>query len=258
MFDLTGKVALVAGGAGYLGSPVCRALAGQGAAVVIADMAVERAQALAAAISEEMPQASVHALCLDGGDEASIRAMVADTVARCGGLHIFVNATYKSIGKAVDDLSVPEFDASLHVQVSCGFLMAREAAAAMTGGGSIVFFSSMYGQVSPDPRVYHPPMLPNPIEYGAGKAAIIQMTKYLAVAWAPRGIRVNAVAPGPFPFPSLQQEEPAFSERLAQKTPMRRVGLRHELAGPVVFLASDEASYVTGETLSVNGGWTSW
>ena len=79
------------------------------------------------------------------------------------------------------------------------FVLARAAARAMPAGGSIVLFASMYGLVAPDPRVYHPPMNPNPIEYGAGKAAIVQMTRYLAAAWGPRGIRVNAVAPGPFP-----------------------------------------------------------
>jgi NAD(P)-dependent dehydrogenase (short-subunit alcohol dehydrogenase family) len=128
----------------------------------------------------------------------------------------------------------------------------------MTSGGSIILFASMYGQVSPDPRAYEPPMKPNPIEYGVGKAGIIQMVKYLSVFWASRGIRVNAIAPGPFPNPSVQKEDPDFVQRLAQKVPLGRVGRNQEIAGPVVLLASEEASFITGETINVNGGWTAW
>ena len=134
----------------------------------------------------------------------------------------------------------------------------RAAANSMRDGGAIVLFSSMYGLVSPDPRVYQPPMPPNPIEYGVAKAAIVQMTKYLATAWASRGIRVNAVAPGPFPNPNVQREHPDFVERLADKVPLGRIGQQHEIAGTVAFLLSDDASYITGQTVSVDGGFTSW
>jgi len=84
------------------------------------------------------------------------------------------------------------------------------------------------------------------------------MAKYLAAHWGPKGIRVNAIAPGPFPFISTQEAEPDFTARLAAKTMLGRVGRQNEIAGAVVYLASDEASYVTGETISVNGGWTAW
>ena len=119
-------------------------------------------------------------------------------------------------------------------------------------------FSSMYGEVSPDPRIYHKPMQPNPIEYGVAKAGIEQMIRYLAVAWARDGIRVNGVVPGPFSQPLVLESHPDFIERLAQKVPMGRVGDASEIAGAVIFLASDAASYVTGNCLRVDGGWTIW
>jgi len=128
----------------------------------------------------------------------------------------------------------------------------------MQPGASIVLFSSMYGQISPDPRIYHDPIKPNPIEYGVAKAALEQMTRYLAVAWAPRDIRVNAIAPGPFPHAHQQSQFPDWMKLLAGKVPMGRVGRQEEVAGAIVFLASDEASYVTGHVLNVNGGWTAW
>ena len=256
LFDLSGKVALVAGGAGYLGTPVCEALAEQGASIVIADMDLPRAEQTAAAISREPKRAA--ACELDGGSESSIRQAVQFTVREFGRLDILVNLTYRSIGKRLDELTVAEFDAANHVNLTCAFVFAREAANAMKEGGSIVMFASMYGQVSPDPRIYHPPMNPNPLEYGVAKAGIIQMTKYLAVFLAPRGIRVNAIAPGPFPNPSVQQDDPDFIKRLAGRVPLGRVGKNHEVAGTVVLLVGNESSFITGETISVNGGWTAW
>ena len=138
------------------------------------------------------------------------------------------------------------------------FLLAREAARAMPLGGSIILFASMYGLVAPDPRVYRPPMKSNPIEYGVGKAGVIQMARYLAVSWGGRGIRVNAIAPGPFPNPDVQRQFPDFVQRLAGKVPLGRIGRQEEIAGTVVFLASDASSYLNGATINVDGGWTAW
>ena len=256
MFDLTGKVALVAGGAGYLGTPICEALAGQGASVMIADIADDRAQELAKKISGAGER--VRATRLEAGDECSTREVVAQTIQTFGRLDILVNAAFHSIGKLLDELTAEEFDTANRVNLTGTFLLAREAAHAMQNGGSQIFFASMYGHLAPDPRLYAAPLKPNPLEYGVGKAGIIQMTKYLAVFWATQGIRVNAVAPGPFPNPAIIKNEPEFIRRLAQKTPLGRVGQNREITGTVVLLASDEGSFITGETINVDGGWSLW
>lgn len=256
LFDLSDKVVLVAGGAGYLGQPACRALAEQGATVMVADLALERAAALVADIVARGGKA--HTAELDVADETSIRAAVARAVAEFGRLDTMVNATYLSIGKSLEDLGAEEFDRANRVNLTGTFLLAREAARAMPNGGSIVLFASMYGVVAPDPNVYRPPMNPNPIEYGVGKAGIVQMAKYLAVSWGARGIRVNAIAPGPFPNHDIQRQHPDFVQRLAGNVPLGRIGRQDEIAGTVVFLASDASSYFTGATLCVDGGWTAW
>ena len=258
LFDLSGKVALVAGGAGYLTTPVSRMLAQQGATVIIADQSAERLEQALAEISSTVPGARVIGQPLHAGDESAVREVIDGIVEDFGSLQIMVNAAYCSVGKLVEEITADEFTEAQRGNLTTAFILARESARAMTAGGSIVMFSSMYGQVSPDPRVYIPPMKPNPIEYGVAKAGIIQMVKYLAAHWGPRNIRVNAVVPGPFPNPTVQREEPEFVERLAGRTMLGRIGRQDDVAGCVVFLVSDEAAYITGEAIAINGGWTAW
>lgn len=121
---------------------------------------------------------------------------------------------------------------------------------------SVVNIASMYGTVSPDPSLYtEHPEFHNPPVYGAVKAGLIQFTRYAAVHLAPFGIRVNSVSPGAVPKPELPE---AFLEKLAERTPMARVGTPSDVAGAVAYLLTDEASYVVGQNLVVDGGWTSW
>lgn len=101
-------------------------------------------------------------------------------------------------------------------------------------------------------------MTKNPIEYGVGKAGIIQMTRYLAVSWGKENVRCNCISPGPFPNLIVQRDNPEFVEHLAQKSPMGRIGKPDEIAGAVAFLLSDASSYITGQNLIVDGGWTIW
>jgi NAD(P)-dependent dehydrogenase (short-subunit alcohol dehydrogenase family) len=249
MFRLDGKTALVVGGAGHLGAAICRLLHKQGAAVLVADVDEERANALAGGLGERAT-----AKRLDMDDEESI----AETAAEAGRLDILVNAAAFSHGPTLDEIDADFFLKALHRYAVSGFLLARQCRERMSDGGSIIFFSSMYGRVAPDPGMYFEPMHPNPVEYGVAKAGVEQMVRYLAVAWARDGIRVNAVSPGPFPNPRVQETHPQFVERLGAKTPMGRIGQPEEVAGATVFLASPAAGYITGQTLVVDGGWTIW
>ena len=115
----------------------------------------------------------------------------------------------------------------------------------------------MYGMVAPDMSIYGDSGQNNPANYGAGKAAIIQFTKYLASVYGARGIRANAVSPGPFPNPEVQKDQ-RFIGELCRKNPMHRIGRPEDLQGIIVFLASDASRYVNGQNIAVDGGWTAW
>jgi len=258
LFDLTGKVACVAGGGGYLGSPVCEGLARHGARVIVADARPEAAQQAVRRLSDL--GLAAEALTLNVTDEPAVVAAVDGIAARHGRLDVMVNATTWSTGKPLEEMTQADFEAGTRVTLGGAFVLSREAGRVMVaqGRGSIIQFGSMYGLVSPDPRIYEGKFAVNPIDYGAAKAGVLQMVRYQAVMWARHGVRVNAVIPGPFPNPAGMGAADWFIARLSDRVPMGRAGRAEEIAGAVVFLASDAASYVTGTSILVDGGWTAW
>lgn len=138
------------------------------------------------------------------------------------------------------------------------FLLARQLrdhAVARGGGGSVVMIGSMYGVVGSYPEAYEGVSIASPVAYHALKGGIVHMTRHLAVYWAKDNVRVNCLSPGPFPPPRIPE---ALVERLCAKSPMGRMGRPQELKGALVFLASPAASYMTGQNLIIDGGWTAW
>jgi len=257
LFDLTGRVAWVIGGAGLLGTEVCRALAEHGATVVLHDLDGQRAKALA----DELTAAGhrTDAGQLDAGDEAAVVDAAAHLVDAHGRLDVMVNMTARHMNPDWANATGEDFDACTHVGITGAFVASREAGNIMArqNRGSIIHFSSMYGVVSPDPGMYGEQPV-NPIGYGVSKAGILQLVRYQAVMQAKQGVRVNAIIPGPFPKPNEQGADQTFVNRLEAKVPMGRIGRAPEIAGAVVYLASDAASYVTGTSITIDGGWTAW
>lgn len=255
--SLAGKTIWITGGAGYFGSLITAALDEDSGKVVCFDLA-GRAAALVAerGLRRTIPVAQN----LADADSLPriIEAMVADHGLPDGVVHL----SYASHGadSALANLPAATFGRTLQDNLTSTFILCRELGERMKtrGSGSIVLFSSMYGMVAPDPKIYLPPMTPNSIDYGASKAALLQMSRYFAVHYGPRAIRFNCITPGPFPHPSLQESDPSFMQRLGGKTALQRIGQSSEMVGPTLFLLGESASYVTGQNLVVDGGWTAW
>jgi len=254
--SLVDQTVWVTGGAGYLGSAIVAELDRQCAKVLCFDLP-GRAAAL---VAERGLQRTVP-LNLDVSDVAGAPVAIAALVDQHGLPDSFVHLpTATSKGLLLSELPVADFRRTFDAALTPTFVFCRELAERMKarGTGAFVLFASMYGMVAPDPRIYHPPMRPNPVDYGAAKAALIQLTRYLATYYGSSGLRFNCVTPGPFPNPRIQAADPRFIKDLGQKTALGRIGGNHEIVGPTLFLLTASASYVTGHSLVVDGGWTAY
>ena len=259
MFDLNDKTILVVGGAGYLGAPLCDLIINSGANLCIADIDLEKMEIALQSLNKRYPQAKILTIFINMSDETSIIAAVEKCNNYFGELHGLVNATFGTTMKQIEDLTSKDFNEANSINLTGSFLLARLVAKKMNQGGSIVMFGSMYGIVSPNPSSYPDGINPNPIEYGVGKAGLLQMTRYLASYYGKKNIRVNAVAPGPFPnLDKEANENSTFLDNLKKSTMLGRLGNASEAAGPTVFLLSNASSYITGHTLNIDGGWTAW
>ncbi|MBI1313440.1 SDR family oxidoreductase [bacterium] len=256
LFDLTGRVALITGGTGYLGTSLARTLAEAGATVVIASRDADRAQ-LAATQLPSPGGASHIGVALNQLDENSLNAGFDDAVKQAGQVDILINNGQQ--GHALDLTNVTAEAFNQDLQNATGyFLLARrlrDHVVSRGTAGSIVMIGSMYGVVGSYPDAYDGVCVASPVQYHTLKGGIVHMTRHLAVYWARDNVRVNCLSPGPFPSDKAPAE---MVERLHTKSPMGRMGQPHELKGALLLLASDAGSYITGQNLLVDGGWTAW
>lgn len=254
LFRLDGRIAFVSAARGHLGQAMTRALAGAGAHVIVNG---RDDRALAAWEAELKGEGlSVGRAAFDVGDLQAVRSFFA-ALPR---LDILVNNAVSMQVKPFAVLTGEDFEQTYRSSVAATFESVRAAlpalkAAAMAGEASIINIASMYGTVSPDARLYADPGQQSPFHYGPAKAGLIQLTRHLAAELGPHKIRVNALAPGPFP---ARIADAGFGTRLAARTMLGRLGKAEEIAGPLLFLASPAASYMTGSVLTVDGGWTAW
>jgi NAD(P)-dependent dehydrogenase (short-subunit alcohol dehydrogenase family) len=246
---LAGKVAFLTGAAGSIGAATARLFAAEGARLVLADLDAEPLHALAAELGDDVAAAAV----TDVTDSAQVRAGVALAVERFGGLDVvFANAGVFGTHALVADFPEDEFAHVINVNVLGVFHTAKHALAAMNDGGSLVITSSVVGLTSA-PRI---------AAYATSKHAVIGLMRTAAKEVAERGIRVNSVHPGPvdnafqhrIEMDATGADEQASSEIFDSMIPLGRHAAAEEVASTVLFLASDDSTFVTGATLSVDGG----
>jgi NAD(P)-dependent dehydrogenase (short-subunit alcohol dehydrogenase family) len=270
LFSLEGKTAVLTGAGGFLGRTFARALLENGARLIALGRS-ERIDGEAAKWAAEFGPDKVHAYRVDMYDVKALERVLDELTTLPYGPDILVNNAHELGPKTGFNSDTGTLEAAPMEQwmrhwsggVYWPALAVQKLGPVMKakGGGSIINIATMYAVVAPSPRLYEGTNFSNPPGYSAAKAAMLAFTRYVASFWGVHRIRANAILPGPFSNTeeagsnSVQSGDP-FLQRLADRTCLGRVGRPAELAGALVFLASDASSYVTGHALAVDGGWT--
>jgi NAD(P)-dependent dehydrogenase (short-subunit alcohol dehydrogenase family) len=255
--DLTGRTAVVTGGAGPLGAVLADALASAGARVVVVDLHADACAATASSLPGN-GHVAIPANLL----ESQGLSRVVEAVDELGSCDILVNNAAFTGTSGVPGYAVPfeeqtdeSFAMALALNLTAPFSLTRRLAPLLRAGGhgSVVNVSSIYGLVGPNMGLYEGTRMGNPAAYAASKGGLAQLTRYLSTVLAPE-VRVNAFAPGGI----ARGQDDAFVERYERLTPLARMGTEDDFRGVVTWLASDASAYVTGQVIAVDGGWTAW
>ncbi|MET6998135.1 SDR family NAD(P)-dependent oxidoreductase [Chitinophaga defluvii] len=260
MFRLDGKIAIVTGGAGYYGKPVSLALAECGATVILASRDVAACEAYAADLRAQHLQAA--GMQLDLGNEQSVKDFTAQVLNSYGRIDVLVNNAVSREGfKNLDDITKAEWEGAQQINAT-GMMLITQAVIkqmCMQQSGSIINIGSIQGTVGPNFKVYGNTGMTSPVNYTYDKWGMVGFTKWLANYYGQFNIRANCISPGGYgPGIAASIGENEFVTNYKRLTPLGRFATDDDIKGPVVFLASDAAAYVTGHNLLVDGGWTSW
>ena len=269
LFRLDGRVAVVNGGAGRIGSRIAHAFASAGATAVILDIdrsiAKERCNEINQELSSESePQSCKIGKCVfveaDSTNQSSLEHARESISRDHGDASILVNATqYRGsgfYGSDPADHPIDAWETVMKVNVT-GVLMACQTfyrSMVSAGRGNIINLSSTYGVVSADPRIYGESGVNSPVSYGTSKSAVLNLTRYLAIHWRENNIRVNCLVPGGV----FDNQGDEFVENYSARTPLGRMASADEYQGAALFMASDASTYMTGSVVTVDGGWTAW
>ncbi len=261
LMNLRGRVAVVTGGAGHIGTSICDTLAELGANIAIVDISGKSLIGVSKRIEEEYSIETLP-LLVDLTSEGSIRIIPQDVINRFDRLDILINCAalvgssdLKGWASPFIDQSSEAWRLALEVNLTAPFILTQACSNALkeSGHGSVINIGSIYGLVGPDISLYDETNLGNPAAYSASKGGLLQLTRWLATVLAPN-IRVNSITPG-----GIWRNQPEiFLRRYNDRTPLGRMGKEEDLKGAIAYLASDLSAYVTGHNLVIDGGWTVW
>ncbi len=252
-FRLEGKIALVSGGTGIVGKPIVQALCEAGATVVVASRDQDRCRAFAASLDRQGLHAEGERL--DLSSESEILDLRDRILKRHGRLDILFNNAVARAGGDLRHETAQQWEQTMRVNSTGVFLASQVFSEPMQAqrSGSIINISSIYGVVGPNFSIYEGTAMSNPVDYSFAKSGIIGLTRYLASFLGPFGVRANCISPGGFWTEDMPE---VFERNYARRTLLGRMATPEDIKGPALFLASDASAYVTGQNISVDGGWT--
>jgi len=258
LLNLKGKNALIVGGAGLLGGEISYALAELGAQIFIASRNEKKSNLFIKNLQSRYPGRHKY-FFLDISNKNSIIELFKDKYFLTNRIDILVNSGWSGNKNTLESISDDDWDYDIEVCLNGVFRTIKYSIPHLKKSkGVILNIASMYGHVAPDYRMYDGKKYANPPSYGAAKAGIIQLTKYCASFLAKDKIRVNSISPGPFPFNSTQKENPQFIKILSSKNVSNRIGIPEDLKGITAVLCSDAGSYLNGQNICIDGGWSIW
>ena len=255
IFELRKKVAVITGGCGVIGKEIVKALAEKGAVVILAEINKNEGKKLAKALNGS--GLKVFFKFLDITKEGSVQSLIEDVDSEFGRIDIWVNNAYprtKDWGNAFENILVRSWKKNIDMHLNGYFICLQKICRYMKKkkSGSIINLASIYGFAAPDFSVYENTKMTMPAAYSVIKAGIINLSKYLASYLGKYNVRVNCISPGGV----YNKQAPVFVKRYIQKTVLGRMCEPRDIAGAVLYLASDASSYVTGHNLVVDGGWS--
>lgn len=257
-FELKGKVIVITGGCGLIGRAFCEAAAQFGAHVVIVDIPAAKPEDLANELAARH-DLKMMGIGLDVADKAAIIAMKDQVLESFGKIDGLVNGHQnktKSFFEPFEEYGEDNWDAVVETNLKGTFLTCQVLGTWMAnnGGGSIVNIPSTYSVVAPNQNLYKGTSLGSPAAYSASKGGVDALSRYLASYWASKHVRVNMITP----HGVWNNHEQQFEDNFARFSPMERLSYNHEVASALIYLLSDASSYVTGDNMLVEGGWTVW
>lgn len=259
--SLSGRTALVTGAAGEIGMVFCAALAELGASIIAVDRDAQALQNMVARIVLDS-KASIELKVCDLENEEQRHVLIDETLGRYSSLDVLVNNAAFVGTSALSGWATPLAEQTLNtwrraveVNLTAAFHLCQAFAPALaaTGRGSIINIGSIYAELGPDWRLYDGTQMGNPAAYAVSKAGLLQLTRWLASTLAPT-VRANSICPGGV----FRNQAPSFVKRYEERTPLARMATEQDMVGAMVYLATDLSSYVTGQTLRIDGGWGVW
>ena len=258
MDNLTNKTIIITGGLGLLGYHFSKACLLHGATVVISDIDEKKAPSIITKLKQETKRDAVSFQVCDITKKEQIKKVIENTVRSFGKIDALVNNAYprnKNYGRKFEEVTYEDFCENVNMHLGGYFLMSQEVSKQMVKQkhGIIINMGSIYGVVAPSFKIYEGTTMTMPVEYAAIKAAIIHLTKYMAAYFGKYNIRVNAISPGGV----FDDQSERFVKKYTEKVLVgERMAKQDDITGALIFLLSDNARYITGQNIVVDGGWS--